>query len=474
MTITTTKNSFNLEIIVDKKMFIENEIIRKIKNVTYEDVDISDIDPDISVDVRVNREVESIEVIESIKKKFYNNISPLIVQKIENVYGIVDGKTRYIALVEIKYVGKVRVLVIPETLTEDEKIFLDILLNTKRKNLSDGERVIRVEFLHKMGYTVSQISEITLFSKKDIQLKLNLTDFPEQVKYNIDSKIGLSTRKIQEAVGDDFYKKVQITEKLTKDLVDQTVICMIDKVKKEDANRDLLSTKKISKIFQKNVNTMLPKNFTPEDVVEASYATMDGKDKSDNICQHPSKLDFLEQYLIENNSSFFINLFCESYLYDKDGNDVESAISRASKIIGGENCDGVGFFEGIKYKYAQNYVQNYNTNIHKEDLYVWLSKQNKKEGNGVIFVDSFGTHEYNSLPFLTYLKSKYPGSTIFFLMLDQSGFRNCTPEFNAKNYIVNWGIDPVNSVEDFVKVQGNLEIVWFECVQGGNMYMLKY
>lgn len=107
-------------------------------------------------------------------------------------------------------------------------------------------------------------------------------------------------------------------------------------------------------------------------------------------------------------------------------------------------------------------------------MYLWLSKQNKKEGNGVIFVDSFGTCEYNSLSFLTYLKTKYPGSTIFFLMLDQNNYRNCTPEYNAKNYIVNWGIDPVYSVEDFVKVQGDLEIVWSEGIQGGKMYMLKY
>lgn len=474
MSITETKKALNPEvIIVDKneKLCVENEIFRKIKNVTYEDVNISDIDPDISVDVRINREIDSIEVIESIKKNFYNNISPFIVQKIKNVYGIVDGKTRYAALIEMNYNGKVKALVIPETLTEDEKIFLDILLNTKRKNLSDGERVIMTEFLFKMGYTRSQISEITLFSQKDIQLKLNLTDFPDQIKYNIDSKNGVSSRKIQEAVGDDFYKKIHFDDKLTKDLVDQTVICMIDKIKKEDANRDLLSTKKISKIFQKNVEVMLSKdNFTSDDVVEASYATMDGKDKSDNICQHPSKLDFLEKYLIDNKPSYFINLFCESYLYDKDGNDVESAISRASKIIGGKNCDGIGFFEGIKYKYAQTY----NTNIHKEDVYLWLSKQNKKEGNGVIFVDSFGTYEYNSLSFLTYLKTKYPGSTIFFLMLDQNNYRNCTPEYNAKNYIVNWGIDPVYSVEDFVKVQGDLEIVWSEGIQGGKMYMLKY
>ena len=474
MTITTAKKGFNPEMIIvgknSKLTYIEKEIMRKIRNVTYEDIDISDIDPEISVDVRVNRNVESAEVIESISTTFYGNISPLIVQKIKKVYGLVDGKTRYVALINKNYTGKIRVLIIPEELTDDEKILLDILLNTKRKNLSDGERLIRVEVLLKMGYTVSDISKITLFSEKDIQLKANLTKFPDEVKYNIDSKDGLSSRKIQESVGDDFYENVHVTSKITKTKLDETVICMVKKVKDTDANRDLLSTKKIAKILQQNANTMLPKGFTPEEVVEASYATMDGKDKSDNVCQHPSKIDFLEKYLIENKPSYFINLFCESLLFDKNGNDVESAISRATNIIGGENCDGVGFFEGIKYKYAQNY----GANIHQEDLYGWLSKQNKKDGNGVIFVDSFGTHDYNSRPFLSYLKTKYPNSTIFFLMLDQTSYRSCTPEFNAKNYIMNWGIDPVDSVEEFVKVQGDLEIVWSDGVQGGKMYMLKY
>lgn len=471
MTITATKNNLCSDSAKQSTLTdIQKEIMRKIKNVTYEDVNIFDIDPEITVDVRVNRKVDSAEVIDSISKVFFGNVSPLIVQRMGSMLGLVDGKTRYVALIKNNYTGNVKVLIIPEELTEDEKILLDILLNTKRKNLSDGERLIRVEVLSKMNYSISEISKLTLFSEKDIRLKVNLTKFPDKVKYSIDSEEGLSSRKIQESVGANFYDNVLVTDNISKELIDDTVICMVKKVKEKDSNRDQLSTLKISNIFQNNANIMLPKGFTPDEVVEASYATMDGKDKSDNICQHPSKIDFLEKYLIENKPSYFINLFCESLLFDKKGNDIESAISRASKIIGGENCDGVGFFEGIKYKYAQNY----GANIHQEDLYGWLSKQEKKEGSGVIFVDSFGTHEYNSLPFLTYLKNKYPNATIFFLMLDQNNFRSCTPEFNAKNYIMNWGIDPVNSVEELVKVQGNIEIVWSDGVQGGKMYMLKY
>lgn len=447
----------------DKLEQLHLEIMKKIEGTFYKEINLSDIDPKGNIDIREDRSSESVEVIKSLSKRFIPKITPLLVQTNGSKFDIIDGETRYQTL-KNKGVKSVHALILPETLQPEQHILLNMLINSKRRNLSDHARLVAVEKLKELGHNVVEIKEILGFSKQDIHLHEELTYFPPEVKNKIDDVDGVSGRKLEEGIG-YIYSNIPETE-VPKTFKDEIAIAGFNKIIELNAKRDSMSTKKVAATVQKLAKIMYPNGHSAEEVIETAFATMDGNNKSDIICEHPTKVDVVEKIIKEEQPEWFINLFCEAILYDKKNNPIDPVIVRAPRIIGGKNCTGVGFFEGIKY----NYASKFEANIYQSDVYQWLSEQPKKEGKGIIFVDSFGTQEYNSKSFLDYLKNKFPGATILFLMLDQIGYRNCAECFNAKHSIMNWGIDPVNSIHEFIEKDNRFKIEWNE----DSMYLLKY
>ena len=79
--------------------------------------------------------------------------------------------------------------------------------------------------------------------------------------------------------------------------------------------------------------------------------------------------------------------------------------------------------------------------------------------------DYSSVHFLSSKSFISYLKEKYPESTILFLMLDQfSNYRNCGQTFVPTYTIMNWGIDPVSSVPELAE-KLNFDIIWDDTVE---------
>jgi len=249
-----------------------------------------------------------------------------------------------------------------------------------------------------------------------------------------------------------------------------------------------MSVAKVFKTLDKNIKLGFKNGLTPTQIVNATLPVIEktfsnGEVKevqviggTDLICEHPQKLDAVEDYIDKLNPEWFINLFCESKLFNShDETPVITAIERASAKIGKDNCTAISNFEGIKL----DYIKEYGVNYHQGDVYDWLTHQPKKLGKGLIFVDSYGSSNYNSISFINYLKELYPEATILFLILDQfKDYRNSGASRLSQYFIMNWGINPVDTV---VKLADhfNFEVVWTDSVDSnGNtkergLFLLK-
>ena len=451
---------------------IFGQIMRAIEGTTYKAIPLSQIDPTHTVDIRIDRGIsnESSEVANSVERHFLKEISPLIVQPIKDTgkYGIIDGKTRFAQLVKTDPNGTVYALILPSEVSKTEEVLINLVINSKRANLSDQARLNAAETLKELGKTAKEAAELLGYSVEDMERKYEQTEYPEEVKSALDIKV--SSRKLEEGIGSIYKDCADIVATVEgKKYVDEVVIKQAEEILLQNSNRDGLATRKIAKKLAQNTKIGFKNNLKPEQVVDLTMPKeetplADGEVKirpvlggTDVICEHPTKLNAVESYIKKYDFDWFINLFCESLLFDKKGNAIKSAIERASNHIGTEKCMGVSLFETAT---RLEYMNNLEVNYHKGDVYEWLATQSTTNGKGLIFVDSLGNTDSNSLPFIQYLKNKYPKATILFLFKDEfKDFRNAKNNFGSKYCIMNWGIDPVETVEDFVDKFG-YKIIW--------------
>jgi hypothetical protein len=454
-----------------------------IKNARYEEINLQSIDIDLTVDIRVDRESEkdSQSVMQSVKNGYFTEISMLLVMEVKDIskypikkgksFVVIDGKTRYLELFKINPNDTVFACVVPE-LDEAEQIYLNAIINSKRANLSDYARMVTVQKLIDRGFTIEQISETLGFSTKDIEQKKEIAKYPEQVKKMFEEG-KISSRKLEEGIGFVYSnpKIVEITKTTEgKDYVDKCIIAQAEKIVDLSLKRDTMSTDKFDEKLQKHILIGNKNNISPVDVADASIPTVNGvysPTSTDLICEHPSKIDVIEKYIKSNTPEFLVNLFCDPIIFNgKDYANVKSIIERGVEILGADKCTGVSHFET---KHKIDFMLSLGIDVirdgTKSDVYSWLSKQTVKHGKGLIVVDSYGSSKFNSKTFISYLKEKYPESTILFLMLDQfNNYRNCGEAFVPTYTIMNWGIDPVSSVPELAEKLG-FEVVWNDTVE---------
>ena len=332
--------------------------------------------------------------------------------------------------------------------------------------------MVTVQKLIDRGFTVKQISETLGFSTKDVQQKKEISKYPEQVKKMFeDGKI--SSRKLEEGIG-FVYSNPKILEitKTTKgkEFVDKCIVAQTKKIVDLSLKRDTMSTDKFDEKLQRHILIGNKNKLSPTDVADASIPTVDGAysaTTTDLICEHPSKVDAIESFMKSNKPEFLVNLFCDPTIFDgKDYSNVKSIIERGVEIVGANNCTGVSYFET---KHKIDFMLGLGIDVIKDDtksdVYSWLAKQPVKRGKGLIVVDSYGSSKFNSKSFISYLKEKYPESTILFLMLDQfNNYRNCGEAFVPTYTIMNWGIDPVSSVPELAE-KLNFDIIWDDMVE---------
>jgi len=454
-----------------------------IKNARYGEINLNEIDIDLTVDIRMDRETEkdTQAVMKSVKSGYFSEISMLIAMEVKDrtkypikdgaSYVIIDGKTRYMELTKTNSNETIFACIVPE-LDEAEQIYLNALINSKRANLSDYARMVTVQKLMDRGFTVNQISETLGFSTKDIQQKNEIAKYPKEVK-ELFEEGKISSRKLEEGIG-FIYSNPKILEiaKTTegKKYVDECIVAQTEKMVDLSLKRDTMSTDKLDERLQKHILIGNKNEMSPTAVVEASIPTVNGSYSATTanlICEHPSKVDAIGGYMKSNKPEFLVNLFCDPTIYDgKDYSNVKSIIERGVELIGADNCTGVSYFET---KHKVDFMLSLGIDVIKDetksDVYAWLVKQPVKRGKGLIVVDSYGSSKYNSASFISYLKMKYPESTILFLMLDQfNNYRNCGEAFVPTYTIMNWGIDTVSSVPELAE-KLDFDIIWDDIVE---------
>lgn len=454
-----------------------------IKGASYASIKLSEIDPDLTIDIRVDRDTEkdSQEVMKSVNRDFYGEISMLIVMKIENrdeypikdgtSYVIIDGKTRYIELSKIDQNAVVFACILPE-LKPDQQMYLNAIINSKRANLSDYSRMVVVKKFIDNGFSIEETSDILGFSTKDIEQKNEISLYPEEAKQKFEEG-KISSRKLEEGVGFVYSKPeiIKITSTIEgKKYVDDCVNSQVDKLIRMNLKRDSMSVDKLDEKLYKHILIGKENNLSPKDVADASIPTINeiySSTATTLVCEHPTKIEAVEKFMKETKPEFLVNLFCDPTVYDGKTNlQVKSIIERGVDFLGAKNCVGVAHFEtNHKIEYMKKIGFDVIKDGTKSDVYCWLSKQPVKHGKGLIVVDSYGSSKHNSISFINYLKSKFPESTILFLILDQfNNYRNAGEAFVPTYTIMNWGIDPVSSVPEFAKKM-NYDIIWDETAE---------
>lgn len=455
-----------------------------VKGASLCEINLSEIDPGLTIDIRIDRDTEkdSQEVMKSIKTGYFPEVSIFLVMEVKDTekypikegkkYIIVDGMTRYLELSQSNPNINVFACVLPE-LTEKEQMYLNVILNSKRANLSDFARMSVVQRFVEDGLSVEDISEMLGFSVKDIEQKKEISLYPEEAKKRFEEGL-ISSRKLEEGVGFVYSKPeiIKIIEKGEegKEYVDKCVNAQVDKLITLGIKRDNMSTDKLDEKLYKHILIGEKNDFSPEDVANASIPTINGvysSTSTDLICEHPSKIDAVEKYIKNEKPEFLVNLFCDPTVYEgKEFTSVKSIIERGVDILGSDKCIGVANFET---PHKINYMKNLGLDVvadgTKSDVYSWLSKQPVRHGKGLIVVDSYGSSKHNSASFIKYMKMKFPESTILFLILDQfNNYRNAGEAFVPTYTIMNWGIDPVSSVEELSE-KLNFDIIWSDTIE---------
>jgi len=447
------------ESVLSIKDKLQERLQGKLSNVTFEKNVARENIVDAVPDLRVSRPKTSIEVFESFKSINLLPVSPLLTMKVgdNGERQIIDGQTRKIGFPDAQSFSA---LVIPE-MDEELQIFLNYILNSKRSNLSDYERLKACEALfERFGWEAKEIAETLKFSLKDVERHIDLISFPDEVKDMLRCE-EISQRKIEEAMG-DLYKNNPHVDVSIKDAVAKT---MANKVHTENLGRDSMHAKHTHETLDTNLGVM-HNDYTPEQIVESSY--LDGE-QSNFICEHPSKVDAVEQLFNERSPKKYIGLCAEGpILYDAEGNKVTQMLLRASTKIGKDNVFGVGYFEGAKI----DDVIAYDLPHYRGNMFKWLDTAIPDPDVEFIFIDSFGGMDFWSKPLLELLAEKYPNAEIVILV--QSRFHNRRGDIDKleEDCIKFWGLEVPDTLEAFIskattKLGRSMEIFWTEENESG-------
>lgn len=456
-------------------------IMTAVKGAELKEISLNEIDHESTIDIRVDRDTESDsqEVIKSVSNNYMDKLSLFIVMEVKDrtkypikagkKYIVIDGKTRCMALDAANPNANIAVCVLPE-LNKIQQMYINLILNTKRANITEYARMLLVETYTSAGFQIPEIATMMGFSIKDLVKMADITYYPKETKERFkDGEI--SSRKLEESIG-NIYSQPEIVEIMKtedgKTFVDNCVNEQVERVIQLSLKRDTMATDKLSEKLCKHIPIGFNNGMTPKDIAEVSVPTLNGtysNSVADLVCEHPTKIDAIEAYMNNNKHDFLVNLFCDPTVYDGNTK-IKSIIERGVEQYGAEKCTGVSYF-ATNHQVAS--MKNLGIDVIKDgtksDVYVWLSKQPIRHGNGLIIIDSYGSSKYNSKSFLEYLKYKFPESTILFLMLDQfNNFRNAGEAFVPTLTIMNWGIDPVGGVPELAEHFG-FQIIWNDTVE---------
>jgi len=200
------------------------------------------------------------------------------------------------------FVEKMPCLVVP-SLSEEAVLALNIVLNSKRKNLSEPEQREAFTRLINIGWSVEQVANSSNFSAKRVKNQVMIEESASQeVKDAIDSK-EFSARKVDES----FMGLVEAhyQSKGDKDIngipkdINQAIQTEVAKYinilnanrqpDEEEITRDWMFQHRTDETVLINSKVMW-KDYTPEQIARSSVIKTD---EANFICEHPDKVDVM-------------------------------------------------------------------------------------------------------------------------------------------------------------------------------------
>jgi len=228
------------------------------------------------------------------------DVAPLIVVADGDGYLVIDGQTRLSFY--RPFVEKMPCLVVP-SLSEEAVLALNIVLNSKRKNLSEPEQREAFTRLINIGWSVEQVANSSNFSAKRVKNQVMIEESASQeVKDAIDSK-EFSARKVDES----FMGLVEAhyQSKGDKDIngipkdINQAIQTEVAKYinilnanrqpDEEEITRDWMFQHRTDETVLINSKVMW-KDYTPEQIARSSVIKTD---EANFICEHPDKVDVM-------------------------------------------------------------------------------------------------------------------------------------------------------------------------------------
>jgi len=412
-------------------------------------------------DIRQNREIGKLknDLIRD------GQLQPLTITKNGTDYIIVNGRTRYLDMVEINKEEETLNMFefvsveVYENLTVMEQDYLNAQINVKQTPLTSNEKLAFVD-RYEQALNAVELGEA-----------LNLS--PSQVlKYKATAKLSVEAREkfVQQAEG---YGRGEINIETAGDCVisyqtesggvepdEETVICLGDTFGKMKMNRDVKRklVKKVSKQTAKlQKDKRIASSYTVQEIVkiaekEATFNNNEGG-SGDVLPKNSSKkYEIIDGLLKKDTYEFAILLFAESlYRIDDKGKEIESETKRIVDNV--QNIMVVGN-ELIKLKDIEEYGKNNKRKviIKHGDVMAVCQKLRPSTRKGIVYVN--GASLYSQRPeFVNFLKKIYPNSTIVVVVLDLLfGKSQVTQDKRDKEIItVYGGIKNFNEFIEFYK-----------------------
>lgn len=416
----------NTQIVLKKTLESISEGIKDKRNESLDSSSFSFADLTLSeYDIRENRDISKLK--DNLVRD--GQLQPITISIDEDdVATVVNGRTRYLSIVEINEEEETKDLFssvkveVYNDLTELEQDYLNAQINVSQSPLTPNEKINFVK-KYKDELDAKALGKALGIADKMLENYIEVAEMPEEVLVAFSPKsegYGRSDVKVEEAG-----KIAKAFKKESGGIAasDEILIALGKQSEKSNATRDTkrkLQPKIAKKAAQLSINPLVTKKYSAEKIVEIAVKETSLTDKESSGTALPKNSS--EKYkivdgLLKGTYDFAVLLFAESlYRIDKDGNEVDSETKR---II--DNVDEIIVVgnEEIKLLEIEEYALSLDKKItvYNEDVIDTVDVLKGDDRRGFIYVNS--AMLYAQRPeFINYLKTKYTDSIVAVVVLD--------------------------------------------------------
>lgn len=378
-------------------------------------------------DIREDRDIEKLK--ENILRDGQLQVITLSLN--DGVYTVVNGRTRYLAIENIRKNKDTKDLFdtvkveVYEDLTELEQNYLNAQINVSQNPLTAKEKVNFV-IKYKDVLEFKALGKALGIGEKMLENYIETADQPEEVHKAFSPKSeghGRSDIKVEELGKTVKVMKSAMSNKKKK-VNTKLLIAIGEKSETLNMTRDT-KRKAMPKIAKASValaeNPKIKKKFTVKEIVDIATkeTTINGGSggTGDKLPKNSSEKYKIVDNLLKVKYDFAVLLYAESlYRIDDNGNKVDSETKRIIDSV--DEIIVVGN-EIKKLTEAEEYAESLGKKFTYEygDVIDTCVNLNSDDRKGFVYVN--GAMLYAQRPeFLNYLKGKFPKSTVAMVVLD--------------------------------------------------------